>query len=313
MAEVVAEQARDGAAEAVDRLVRVADDDESRACLGRRDDPQQLELRGVDVLELVDEDEPELVAHPLAEHRVGLEQFDRPRDQVAEVEEVGCLHPLLVRLVRAREHTQTLAGARLCREQQGGRMDEVLLHQRNKAEQVLRERLRVAHPIERPEQCRVELTENFAHDDHLLETVEEEAFAVRRVVAQQARAEAVEGRDPRLAVVVVQPIVDAPGDLTGRAGREGEDEDLVTAGDTVADRLLIQVDQRMRLPRARSGQHTKWSRYCVDVERQRGLPVAAGDLIMRALVSWGQPRLLTAARPRSTGRGVGPAPTTATA
>ena len=53
-AEVLTEQVRNSASKAVDRLVGIADDHKARARLWRRDETQQLELCGVDVLELVD-------------------------------------------------------------------------------------------------------------------------------------------------------------------------------------------------------------------------------------------------------------------
>ncbi len=71
-------------------------------------------------------------------------------------------------------------------------MDEVLLHQRDEAEEVVGERVGAAHVVERPQQPRVDLAQHLAHDDPLLEAVQEEAVAVGRVVAEQPLAEAVE-------------------------------------------------------------------------------------------------------------------------
>src|SRR5438876_805249 len=180
--EIVAEQAWHSAAEPVDRLVRVANHDQPRSRLGRGDEAQQLELRGVDVLELVDEDQLKLCAHPVAKRCTRLQQLDRARDEVAKVDQPRLLH--------------------------------------------------------------------------------------------------------------------AARDLARRAGGESEHEDLVPTGDALTHRLLVQIDECMRLAGARPGEHAKWSSYFMDVEWQQVSRSGAGDLIMPVRVSWSQPRLLTATRPR---------------
>src|SRR6266700_3752432 len=114
--EVMTEQPRHRAAKTVDRLVRVADDDQPGTGLGGSDQTQELELGRVDVLELVDEDEAELSAEPFAKRRARLQQLDRPGDQVAEIDEARRLQAALVLLVNAGKHAQTLTGACLRRE-----------------------------------------------------------------------------------------------------------------------------------------------------------------------------------------------------
>ena len=111
----MAEQARDGPAEAVNRLVRVTHHDEPGARFGRSDQPQQLKLRRVDILKLVHEHEPEPGAQPLAQRGRRLQQLDGARDEVAEVNEPDLAHALLVRLVDHGQHPQPLAGACLGR------------------------------------------------------------------------------------------------------------------------------------------------------------------------------------------------------
>ena len=300
--EVVAQKARDGAAKAVDRLVRIADHDKAGTRLGWRDQAKELELRRVHVLELVDQHQGELRAQPLEQRGVRLQELDGGRDQVAEIDEPGALHSFLVCAVSGREHAQALARARLGGQEQRRRVDEVLLHQRHETQQVLRERLGPAHVLQRPQQLRVDLGQHLAHDDPLLEAVQEQAVPVGGVLAQQARAKAVKRRDPRLAVIVAQPLVDPARDLARRARREREDKDLPAAGHALPDGLFIEVDQSVRLPRARSGQHTKWSLDFLDVEWQKVSRGGAGDLIMRALVARSQPRLLTGRWPRARGR-----------
>src|ERR671934_1373691 len=134
------------------------------------------------------------------------------------------------------------------------------------------ERVRAAYVAKRAELVGIDVRQDLAHDDPFLEAVEQQAVAVGRMVAQQARAEAVERRDPRLAVVVLQALVDASRDLPRGAVREGQDEDALATGEATAHRLLVKVDQRVRLSRARPGQHTQWSIHFLDVEWQRGLP-----------------------------------------
>ena len=63
----MAQEARNCAAKPIDRLIRVADDDQPRMHLGRRDQAQQLELRRIHILELIDQDEPEFRPHRLAQ------------------------------------------------------------------------------------------------------------------------------------------------------------------------------------------------------------------------------------------------------
>ena len=173
------------------------------------------------------------------------------------------MHPFLVGLIHGRKDAQPLTSARLGGEEQGGRVDEVLLHERHESEQVLRERVRAADLVERAEQLRVDLGQQLAHHDPLLESIRQQALAVGRVITEEAGAEAVKGRDPRFAVVILQLLVDPARDLAGRACREREHEDLGTAGGPLAHRLRVEVDQRMRLPRARPGQHTEWSVYLI--------------------------------------------------
>ena len=155
-------------------------------------------------------------------------------------------------------------------------MDQVLLHQGDESEHVVRKRLRPAHLVQRAELLWVDVGKDLAHDDPFLEAVHEQAVSVGRVVAQQSRAEAVERGDPRLAVVVAQPLVDAARDLARRAVREREDEDPVATRDALAHGLLVKVDQRMRLARAWSGQHAHWSIHFVDVDGHRVSRVGGG-------------------------------------
>ena len=193
---------------------------------------------------------------------------------------------------------QTLARACLGRKLQGRGVDKVLLHQGDEPEQVMRERLGAANAIERAEQCRVDIREHGAHHDPFLKAVEQQALAVRRVVTQDSCAEAVERRDPCFAVIVVQAFVDPTRDLPRGSRREREHQDLIAAGHAFAHGLLVEIDQRVGLSRARPGQHAKRSFYFMDVEWHGVSQGGAGALIMPVRVSWIQPRLLRATTPR---------------
>src|SRR5258708_27165061 len=224
--EVATEQARDRAAEPVNRLVRVADHDQARMRRRRRDELEQLELRGVDVLELVHEDEAKPLPQALAERCVRLQELDRSRDEVAKVERGGTLGAQLVSLIARGQHAKPLAWARLGCKQEGRGVDEVLLHQRDKGQEVAREGIRSANSFERAEQRRVELDQDLSHDKPFLESVEQEAVAIGGVLTQEAVPEALKGGDPRLAVLLLPTLVDAPRDLVPPAGREPDNNNL---------------------------------------------------------------------------------------
>ena len=83
-----------GVAEAVDRLVLVADDHQVAVLGGEQ--LQQPVLGVVGVLVLVDEDVAEGAAPALAHLLEQLEGVDRAHQQVVEVHRVGGEHPLLV-------------------------------------------------------------------------------------------------------------------------------------------------------------------------------------------------------------------------
>src|SRR5712692_343893 len=175
-------------------------------------------------------------------------------------------------------------------------MHEVLLHEGDESQDVARECIRTPDSLEPAEHVRVELQKDLSHDQPFLEAVEQEPLAVRGVVSKQARAEAVKGGDPCLAVLVLQAPVDAARYLVRRARGEGEDEDLLAAGQALAHGLLVQVDQGMRFAGARPGEHAQWSFDFVDVEWQMVPLSGAGELIMRGPGSSSQPCLLRVAR-----------------
>ena len=85
LARELAEQAHLGPPEAVDRLLGVAHDDERSRAVAR-EEPRDLDLQRVGVLELVDDEEPEAAAEPLADGGVVAQRVARLDQQVEEVE-----------------------------------------------------------------------------------------------------------------------------------------------------------------------------------------------------------------------------------
>src|SRR4029077_15774680 len=117
------------------------------------------------------------------------------------------------------------------------------------------------------------LSEDLPHHDRLLEAVDQHPVRIWRMVAEHAPAKAVEGRDPRLSVVVLESLVDAPGDFVSGAGGEGERQDLVARGYALEHGLLVQVDQRASLPGPRPGEDSERALDVVYVELQNVPPL----------------------------------------
>ena len=154
-------------------------------------------------------------------------------------------------------------------------MHQVLLHQRDEVEEVAGEGLGSPHTGQRAENGRVKLGQHLAHDHRFLQAVELQALGVRPPLAPQAQAEAVERRDPRLAVVVLQACVDPARELPGSAGGERQDEDLAAIGRAGSNGLFVQIDEQMCFAGARSGEDTQRAVDIPYVEWQ-GLPWSGG-------------------------------------
>ena len=77
-----------GAAEAVNRLLRIADDEElARYVVGEQE--QNLGLDGIGVLKFVDEDARELRLEMASHVGVVLDEISRAREEIGEVERAG--------------------------------------------------------------------------------------------------------------------------------------------------------------------------------------------------------------------------------
>ena len=175
-----------GAAEAVDRLVRVADHEDVAVLLG--EELEQAVLGVVRVLVLVDEDVAERLLPLLARLREALEDVDREQEQVVEVDGVRGEEALLVEVVdlgdglvvEARDALGVLV-----------RADERVLRVRDlRVDAARREALRVA----------LELLEAALHEADLVGlVVDREVRAVAeplRLAPQDPAAGGVEGQDP---------------------------------------------------------------------------------------------------------------------
>ncbi len=105
------------------------------------------------------------------------------------------------------------------------------------------------------------------------------------MVAKHSPAEAVERRDPGFCVVVLQPLVDAPGDLVGGAGGKSERQDLIARRQMRGHGLFVQVDERASLPSPRPGEDSERALDVVYVEWQNVSSGEAGSSIMRGPVT----------------------------
>ena len=233
----------------VTRAAHLSDSFPAGGCLRLRSD---ADARTLDLH--VDEDELEPGPHPFAQRSVCLQQLDRAGDEVAKVDEAGVDQALLVRLVEPCEHLQALAGARLRRELQRRGMDEVLLHQGDEGEHVVRERLRAPDSVERPERLGLGGRQHAPHRNPFLEAVEEHALAIRSVLSQEPRAEAVERGDPGFAVVVVETIVEnrdralLPGQYVTMQFVTGERAEALTVPRLIGRARAIEITANAVLP-----------------------------------------------------------------
>ena len=186
---------------------------------------------------------------PIAEQAYGI------GDQVSEVARSRLPEAALVRAVQCRQLTQPRRARGLGQECELGGVHPVLLEQRHESQGVLGEGVRSGDSAEPAQLAGLQARQGLAHGDRLLEAAQHQADGLGTVVAQQARAEAVEGVDPGLPVGVGQASfqVEPAGDLAGRSRGEGEHQDLVAAGQAAADYLGVEPYQRPGLAGPRAG------------------------------------------------------------
>ena len=205
-----------GAAAAVDRLVRVADDEDVAVLLG--EELEQPVLRVVRVLVLVDEDVAERFLPLLARLGEALEHVDREEEHVVEVDGVRGEEPLLVQVVDLRDRLVVEARDALRVLVRG---DERVLRVRDLGvDAARREALRVA----------LELLEAALHEPDLVGlVVDREVGAVAeplRLAAQDPAARGVERHHPGGARGRADEVADALAHLPRRLVRERDREDL---------------------------------------------------------------------------------------
>ena len=233
------------APERVDRLVIVTDDGDVAMGLGQEID--ELRLRPVRVLELIDEDVPEAAGDGGARGRRVAHESQGQGHLVAEVHEPVRRQQLLVASVGSGQFALTPAvlrhrrrggiarrgeGVRLGRHPLGvirvrRRRDVLVLAPAEQRGQGSQEPGRVP---ERSIEVEVELEEVLAQEDHDFRA--RQHADIRRqpelqcVVADEAVTERVEGRDRRIRVAVRHELVDPDRHLGRGLVREGEGEDL---------------------------------------------------------------------------------------
>jgi hypothetical protein len=186
--------------------------------------------------------------------RQRVEQGDRVRDQVAEVAQTGAVETLLVLAVDLGQRLESSRPGGLREQGELVVADPVLLEQGDERQGVLREAVRPEDAVQRAQAGAVQLLQRAPHRHPLLEAAHQQPAGVGPVVAEQAGAEAVERADPRLVVRVVEALVEPLLDLAGRGGREREHEDLTATGVPALDQARVQVDQRLRLAGAGTGE-----------------------------------------------------------
>ena len=261
-----------GAPEGVDRLVVVADDRHVAMPLGEQ--PDELRLRPVRVLELVDEDVPEAGLDPLASLGRLADEPERQGDLVAEVDEAAGREQVLVTRIGpgelelpARRFRQGLGvlpsgldrRGRLGREALGERQvgagrDVLVLASAEERRQCREEPGRVA---ERPVLVELELEEVLAQEDDHFGARQHPHVGrqpeLERELPDQAVAECMERRDRGVRVAVRDELVDTERHLLGRLVGERQGEDLRRAGTAGGDQPGDAAGDDLRLARPGAG------------------------------------------------------------
>ena len=260
------------APEGIDRLVVVADDRHVAMSLGEQ--PDELRLRPVRVLELVDEDVPEAGLDPLASLGRLADEPERECDLVAEVDEAAGREQVLVARVGtselelpARCFRQGL-GVHSSRVERGGRLGREALGERHvgagrdvlvlaAAEERRQRREEPGRVAERPVLVQLELEEVLAHeDDHF--GARQHSHVGRqsefeRELPDQAVAECMERRDRGVRVAVRDELIDTDRHLLGRLVGERQGEDLRRTGTAGGNEPGDPAGDDLRLARPGAG------------------------------------------------------------
>ena len=258
-----------GAAEGVDRLVRVTDGDQVPAATGQR--LQEPDLRRVGVLVFVDEDHGPGGPLPVAQGAVGLEQPGRRRDQAGLVEDLAARVEVEAALVGVQEPAGGHpVGAVVERTEptEPGPVDPTLLGPQQQVAQLLPES---AQQQRGPElggpavQAVLDLTAQQPGDlDILLGAGQQPQRRPLQLPPQQGERIAVEGHRHRSAGGAAQPGGDALPQLGCGLAAEGEHQHLLGLQVPGLDAVHHRLDQRGGLARPRSGEHEQGSARMLD-------------------------------------------------
>ncbi len=234
-----------GAAERVDRLVRVAHRADVAVLL--REQLEQAVLGVVRVLVLVDEDVAERLLPFLQRLREALQHLDGEHQEVVEVDRVRAEQAALVEVVGLRDGL--VVERRDALGVLGGR-DELVLRGRDLRVDAARdEALRVA----------LELLQAGLRQPHLVGlVVDREVRAVaepRGLPAQDPPAGGVEGQDPDRARDRAEQVLEPLAHLSRGLVRERDREDLVRLHADGVEQVRDAVGEDARLPGARACDH----------------------------------------------------------
>ena len=293
-----------GSPEAVDRLVVVADDRDVAVIRGQQ--PDELPLGVVRVLELVHQDVPIPTTLLVEDRRVIPQEPEREADLVAEVEPIAGSHQPLVGGV-GRRQLGLVGGAlgqrrveRGCRGRIGQalrnlgvpiRADVLVAQPAEERDEGGQEAGRVA---ERAVSVQRQLEEVLSEEDHLLRAAEDgrtvAEAGLEGMLAQEPVAKGVERADLRVVVPVRHEPVDPLDHLVRGPIREGQCQDLGWLRALLGDQPGDPAGDDRRLARTGSGH-----------DQQR--PVAMGHRLALAGGEIGQQRRLDAQmRPPGAGR-----------
>jgi hypothetical protein len=232
--------AEGGAAEAVDRLVVVANDGDVPVIGGQQ--PDELPLGVVRVLELVHQDVPIPTTFLLEDRGMVPQESEREAHLVAEIESIAGSHQAFVGGVGGRQ--LGLVGGTLGQGRVLGRGSGSIGQALRNLRVPVRGDVLIAQPAEERDERRQEagrvaewaisvqrqLEEVLAEEDHLLRAAEDRGTVAEAglegMLAEEPVAEGVEGPDLRVVVPVRHQPVDPLDHLVGGAIRERQREDL---------------------------------------------------------------------------------------
>ena len=254
-----------GATPAVDRLIVVTH--HHHVALAAGEQRNQLVLRLVGVLVLVDEDEREAVPIAFEQCCIFLQQLYRQRQQVVEPDRILCAQRVVVERIQLRHHLRQRIARESC--VFGGR-DERVLRIGNLAEHGFRRPFlrRDAQPLHQA----------LDHAERVILVVDRElrrAADTIGIAPQQPRADGVKGADPHALRRAADEAPDAVAHLAGRLVGERDREDLVR-------RNILRLDQACDARR----EHARLARPCASQHEQR--PVRVHDRGILVAVQAGQ-------------------------